>query len=94
MLGDLGFLCSETASGSFFAWRILYSVCDSAIQEHTNTQRDWTQVLSQVKSKFLLFSGIQSIQQESHMKIHNLALTKHLQSKQFQLEIVSTISEY
>ena len=27
------------------------------------------------------------------MKIHNLALTKHLQSKQFQLEIVSTISE-
>ena len=44
--------------------------------------------------KILLVSGIQSIQQESHMKIHNLALTKHLQSKQFQLEIVSTISDY
>ena len=28
------------------------------------------------------------------MKIHNLALTKHLQGKQFQLEIVSTISDY
>ena len=51
----------------------------------------FSKVVCQVK--ILLFSGIQSIQQESHMKIHNLALTKHLQSKQYHLEIVSTISE-
>ena len=41
----------------------------------------------QVKSsQNLLFSGIQSIQQERHMKIHNLPLTKLLQNKQFHVK--------
>ena len=51
-----------------------------------NLKKDIRGLLSGLKSsqvKILLFSGIQSIQQESHMKIHNLALTEHLQSKQF-----------
>ena len=31
-------------------------------------------------------SGIQSIQQEGHMKVHNLTLTKELQNKQFHVK--------